>query len=273
MPSPEFISSRSNPLIKSTRLLKDGRERKKAGKFLVEGILPIGEASAAGWRIDMILFAPDLLESDYARNLISGETAKGVRCIPVSAPVLESLAEKENPQGLVAVVSQKTALLEDLKSGDIKFAAALIAPQDPGNVGTILRTLDAAGGDGMFLLDGGVDLFHPSVVRASMGAVFWTPVVKTTFVNFLEWARKHGFRLIGTSAHADLDYRELKTGKAPSILVLGNEQKGLDSDQLAACDTTIRIPMRGRAGSLNLAVAAGVLLFSLIEKFPPQGQG
>jgi RNA methyltransferase, TrmH family len=261
----EIITSRSNPLIRSARMLREGKERKKTGKFLVEGILPVGEASAADWQIDSILYAPELLESDFARNLISEISEKGVRCAPVSADVLESLAEKENPQGIIAIVNQKTTLLESLSPHVIQYAIALVAPQDPGNVGTILRTLDAAGGDGLFLLEGGVDLFHPSVVRASMGAFFWKPVVRSTFMEFVGWARQNRYRLIGTSAHAEIDYRSVKVDDTLSILVLGNEQKGLSKDQLAACDVVVRIPMRGRASSLNLAVAASVLMYSLIE--------
>ena len=261
-----LITSRSNPLIKSARMLKAGKERKRTGKFLVEGILPIGEASAAGWLIDSILYAPELLESDFARNLISSQSVKGVRCFPVSADVLESLAEKENPQGIVAIVNQKTTSLESLSPRTIQVAVALIAPQDPGNVGTILRTLDAFGGDAMYLLDGGVELFHPSVVRASMGAIFWKPVVKATFVDFITWARQHRYQLIGTSAHAEMDYRKVKLDDEKSILVLGNEQKGLSKEQLTACDVAVKIPMRGRASSLNLAVAASVLLYGLEDQ-------
>jgi TrmH family RNA methyltransferase len=259
----ELITSRSNPVIKSARMLKEGKERKRTGKFLVEGILPIGEALAAGWLFDSILYAPGLLESDFARNLISSQSVKGIRCFPVSADVLESLAEKENPQGIVAIVNQNTTSLETLSPGTIKIAVALISPQDPGNVGTILRTLDAIGGDAMFLLDGGVELFHPSVVRASMGAIFWKPVVKDTFVDFITWVRQHHYRLIGTSAHAETDYRKVKLDDGKFILVLGNEQKGLSKEQMAACDVAVKIPMRGKASSLNLAVAASVLLYGL----------
>jgi len=266
MPPFKIITSRSNPVIKSARMLREGKERKRTGKFLVEGILHVGEASAADWQIDSILYAPELLESDYARNLISNQSDNGVRCTPVSADVIESLAEKENPQGIVEIVNQKTALLESLSPKTIKFAVALVAPQDPGNVGTILRTLDSVGGDALFLLDGGVDLFHPSVVRASMGAIFWKPVVKATFVDFIPWTRKYRYQLIGTSAHAEMDYRKVTLEDVKSILVLGNEQKGLSKDQLAACDIAVKIPMRGKASSLNLAVAAGVLLYNLIEQ-------
>lgn len=272
MPPSEIITSRSNPVIKFARMLREVKERNKSGKFLVEGILHVGEASAADWQIDSILYAPELLESDYARKLISYQSTKGVRCAQVSPDVLESLAEKENPQGIVAIVNQKTALLEMLSPQTIKYAVALVAPQDPGNVGTILRTLDAVGGDALFLLDGGVDLFHPSVVRASMGAIFWKPVVKATFVEFIAWARQYRYQLIGTSAHAEMDYRKVKLDDVKSMLVLGNEQKGLSKDQLAVCDVAVKIPMHGRASSLNLAVAAGVLLYNLFENSQSKGK-
>ncbi len=114
----------------------------------------------------------------------------------------------------------------------------------------------------MILLDGGVDPYHPSSVRASMGTLFWIPVVQTTFQEFHKWARKGGYILIGTSAHGRMDYKGLKWDNRPSILVMGNEQKGLTNEQIDACDLSVSLPMRGRASSLNLAVAAGILLYS-----------
>lgn len=142
----------------------------------------------------------------------------------------------------------------------------MVAPQDPGNIGTVMRSIDAVGADGLILLEGGADPFHPTAVRASMGALFWKPVVQATFAAFKGWARQAGFRILGTSAHGDVDFRGVVLGSEPWILVLGNEQKGLSKDQVAACDEIIRLPMRGRTSSLNLAVAAGVLLYSLMEK-------
>lgn len=266
MPESETITSRSNPVVKLARSLRNRKERIRTGKFLVEGILHVGEASAAGWQIDTILFAPDLLGSDFAKNLVAAEKKKGIRCIPVAEDVFELLAEKENPQGIIAIVHQKTWLLDALSTENFRYAIALVSPQDPGNVGTILRTLDAVDANGLILLDGGVDPFHPSSVRASMGTLFWKPVVQSNFRDFLIWARKGGYRLIGTSAHGRLDYREMKLDNQPSILVLGSEQKGLSNEQIGACDMLVKLPMRGRASSLNLAVAAGVLLYSLMEE-------
>ena len=130
----------------------------------------------------------------------------------------------------------------------------------PGIVGTILRTLDAVGGSALYVLDGGVDPFHPTAVRAAMGASFVIPIVEAGFGEFDDWRRARGMQLIGSSAHAPTDYRGILPLE-PWVLLLGNEQKGLSEVQQKACDVVVRLPMRGHATSLNLAVASGILLF------------
>jgi RNA methyltransferase, TrmH family len=250
-----MITSLSNPLVKQARALHQKKARNETGLFLVEGIHHVGEAFEAGWEIDSVLYASGLLTSPFAHDLISRLSFQPQ---PVTPQVMESMADKENPQGIIAIVRQRKAKLKDLKP--IKRAVALVSPQDPGNVGTILRTLDAVGADALFMLDGGVEQYHPSVVRASMGTIFWKPIVQTSFNEFVDWAHEGKCQLIGTSAKADMDYRSL-TPQEPWILVLGNEQKGLSPEQTSACDVTVSLPMQGRVSSLNLAVAAGVLLY------------
>jgi TrmH family RNA methyltransferase len=176
---------------------------------------------------------------------------------------MESLADKDNPQGILAIVRQKHIEIDHL--GPIKTAAALVSPQDPGNVGTILRTLEAVGVDALCLLDGGVELYHPTVVRSSMGTIFRKPVVQTSFDEFVEWARRGNYQLIGTSARGDLSYQTL-VPQIPWVLMLGNEQKGLTPAQTNACAVVVSLPMKGKVSSLNLAVAAGVLLYQYCEK-------
>jgi TrmH family RNA methyltransferase len=250
-----LITSMSNPLVKQARALHQKKARLESGLFLVEGIHHVGEALEAGWEVDSVLYAPELLTSKFARDLISSVEAKAQ---PISAQVMESLADKENPQGMLALVRQRHNEVENLKA--MRSGVALVAPQDPGNVGTILRTLDAVGADALFLLDGGVELYHPTVVRSSMGTIFWKPIIQTSFNKFVEWARNMPCQLIGTSAHADVDYQTL-VPKTPWILIMGNEQKGLSKEQTKVCDVTISLPMKGRVSSLNLAVATGVLLY------------
>jgi len=262
----EVITSPGNSLIKLARSLRQHKGRKESGLFLAEGIAPVGQAAEAGWEIEALLYAPDLLTSDFARQLVAGQEKKGVRCAALTAGLLAGLAEKDNPQGLLAIVRQRRLGLEAVAPADFHWGAAVVAPQDPGNVGTILRTMDAVGADGLFLLDGGVELYHPSVVRASMGALFWRPVVQASFEDFATWARGNGIRLVGSSAHARTDYRTFRRDDRPTILVLGSEQKGLSAEQLAACDMVVSMPMRGRVSSLNLAVAAGVMLYAMLEE-------
>ncbi|MEW5940970.1 MAG: RNA methyltransferase [Chloroflexota bacterium] len=266
----DLIASLSNPLVKQARALRQRKARAETNLFLVEGIHHVGEAVEAGWDVQTVIYAPDLLASDFARDLLARLAKTNARTQPVTARVMESLADKDNPQGILALVLQRARSLRPgsgqalagLPVSEVSSAVALVSPQDPGNVGSILRTMDAVGADALFLLDGGVDAYHPSVVRASMGALFWKPVVSASFDEFVDWARRGGFQLIGSSAHAQTDYRSAKPA-SPWILLLGSEQKGLSTKHLAACDLSVSLPMRGRASSLNLSVAAGVLLYAL----------
>lgn len=254
-----LITSPSNPLIKQARALRQKKGRNESGLFLVEGIHHVGEVMEAGWDIESILYSSGVLTSPFAHELISRYSFNPQ---PVTAQVMESLADKDNPQGIIAMVHQKKAQLKDLEP--VSRAVALVSPQDPGNVGTILRSMDAVGADALFLLDGGVELYHPSVVRASMGTLFWKPIVQTSFDNFRDWTRAGKCQLIGTSAKADVDYRTF-VPQTPWILLLGSEQKGLSLEQSATCFVTVSLPMQGRASSLNLAVAAGILLYQFAK--------
>jgi RNA methyltransferase, TrmH family len=256
-----LVTSLANSLVKRVRALKSRKGRAESGSFLVEGLHHVGSALEAGWHVDALLYAPDLLTGDYAHALLEEAQRSGVRLQPVSAKVMDSLAGKDNPQGILGVVKQRDLSLSDLRK--IQSGVALVSPQDPGNVGTIQRTIDAVGSDALFLLDGGVDLYHPTCVRASMGTLFWKPVVQASFEEFTDWTRVNRIRLIGTSAHAKVDYHEISPGDFPWILVLGNEQKGLSDAQITACDVTVSMPMRGRVSSLNLSVAVGILLYAL----------
>jgi len=264
MKSDLIISSSSNPIIKLARSLRQRKNRDESGLFIVEGIHNVGAAVEAGWNISSILYSHDLLRSSFAKQLIDDQSSLGTKCQPILAQVFNSVAEKENPQGILAIVQQRRLQLDEIDPDTFKWGIAAIQPQDPGNVGTILRTIDCVGADGLFLLDGGVDAYHPSSVRAGMGALFWKPVIQASFSNFLEWARSNGYYLIGTSTHAKKDFRTLAHKERPSILILGNEQKGMTSDQMDACDVMISLPMHGQASSLNLSVAAGIFLYAML---------
>ena len=263
-----LITSRNNPKIKLARAMRQRKTRQESGLFIVEGIRPVGEAVQAGAAIDSLFYAPELLKSEFALELIQAQLQAGVACYTTTSEVFEALADKENPQGLLALVRQPECSLEALNPQNFPWGVALVAPQDPGNLGTILRTLDAVGASGLLLLESSVDIYHPSVVRASMGALFWHPVVAASFDEFAAWSRQHGYHISGTSAHAALDYRELPGYTWPRILLLGSEREGLNQEQMQVCEVMVRLPMRGRSTSLNLGVAAGVMLYAMLEHEP-----
>lgn len=261
----DTITSQANPKIKQARALRQRKERDASGLFLVEGIHHVGEAVEAGATVEYICYAPDLLTSAFANDLIARASARNIPCYPTSAQVFESLAEKENPTGLIAVVRKPIQNLKSQTPNPKSQFVALVSPQDPGNIGAILRTIDAVGASGLLLLDGGADPFQPNAVRASMGAILHVPVVSASFEEFSEWAKQGGFNVVGASAKASADYRAADY-KRPLILLLGSEQKGLSPEQTAVCDQMIRLPMQGKVSSLNLAVAAGVMLYEVLAQ-------
>ncbi len=260
-----LITSRSNPKIKQARLLRQGKERSASGLFLVEGIRHVGEAVAAGAEIDAIYYAPELLSSEFARALVTEQQQRGLNCYAVSSEVFASIADKDNPQGLLAVVRQRRASLAELSPASLPWGVALVAPQDPGNIGAILRSIDAAGASGLILLENSADPYHPSAVRASMGAIFWLPVAAASFDEFADWARRHSYHIYGSSARGQADYRRVAY-QTPAILLLGSEREGLSTEQQAICESVLRLPMRGKVSSLNLAVAAGILIYAMQDK-------
>ncbi len=260
------ISSRSNPKIKLIRaLLQQRKERRATGLFVVEGIRHAGEAVQAGASIEYLCYAPELLTSEFAAQLIAQQSGRGIPCLSVAADVFADLAEKDNPPGILAVVQQPKANLEQLTALRHPWLVALVAPQDPGNIGTILRTIDAVGASGLLLLDHSADPFHPSAVRASMGTLFWRPVVMAEFAHFAAWVAQQGYTLYGTSAHAPQDYRQVERYASPRILLMGSERQGLTPEQAASCHALLSLPMQGHATSLNLAVATGVMLYHMLS--------
>jgi TrmH family RNA methyltransferase len=263
---PALIASHSNPKIKQARALRQRKQRDAAGRFLVEGLFHIGEALAAHAAIDSLFYAPDLLDNDFARQLIDRAAAEGIASYETTTGVLASLAEKDNPQGVIAVVQQQRVKLADLAPQNFPWGVAIVTPQDPGNVGTIIRTIDAVGASGLILLDSGVDPYHPTAVRASLGSIFWHPIVSASFAEWSHWAQGQGYHLYGTSARGNVDYKIVEVYKRPLIVLLGSEREGLSREQAAICDQLVRLPMRGHVSSLNLAVAAGVMLYAVLDR-------
>lgn len=256
-----MIISTANPLIKRVRALAQRKQREAEGAFLVEGIRAVWQAVESGAPVELLIEAPDLLTSEPARAMVEARRAAGMRVVAVSAGVFERLAEREHPSGLAAVARMVDRRLDDLVVTPRALFVALLETGNPGNLGTILRTMDAVAADGLILIGAATDPYHPSAVRASMGALFTIPVVRIPGAEtVLDWCRLHGIGIVTTSAQAEQDHWSARYPR-PCLLLFGSEGEGLSPALLRAGDLAVRLPMQGHVDSLNLAVAAGILLY------------
>lgn len=259
------ISAPGNATIKRIRALRQRKAREERGEFFIEGIRIVAEAARTGAGIETLVVAPDLLTSNFGHELVQQQRQQGGSVLEVTGPVFESLSSKEGPQGLGAVVRQRWELLAEVRLGAELCWVALDSAQDPGNIGTILRTCDAVGGAGLILLGPSADPYDPGAVRASMGALFAQRLVRASFAEFAAWKRRHGYAVVGTSGVAPVDYQAVRY-PTPLVLLMGSERLGLPAEQQALCDAMVGIPMVGRSDSLNLAVATGVMLYEIFNQ-------
>ena len=262
-PGSRLITSTSNPLAARARGLRARKHREAEGAFYVEGIRPVREAIDRGANIEVLIIAETLLTSAETSEVVAAQRADGATVADVSARVFSSLSERDHPSGLGAIVAAKARRLEDLEVTPSSLFVGLQSAGNPGNVGAILRTLDAVRGSGLMLIGDGVDAFHPTAVKASMGSVFSTPIARASSdAEGLEWAKGCGLRLVVTSARAAAEHWSVRY-PAPTLLMLGSEGGGLSSTVMERGELAVRIPMSGSASSLNLAVAAGILLYEI----------
>ncbi len=264
------ITSTANERIKLIRRLQERKARAESGLFFIEGVRIVAEAIRQGAELEVLVVASELLRSAYAQQLVEEQRSRGAPVLEVSASVFARLSQKEGPQGLAAVVRQRWNTLDEVAFPPRpKIAShtwvALDSVADPGNLGTILRTHDAVGGEGIILLDQCTDPYDSSAVRASMGALFTQALVKTGFAQFREWKQRTGVPVIGASGAAALDYTAFRY-PSELVLLMGSEREGLAEQQLALCDAVVSIPMAGASDSLNLAVATAVVLYEIFNQ-------
>jgi TrmH family RNA methyltransferase len=259
-----MITSKSNPRIKFIKELRKKKTRDETGLFYVEGIRPVGAAFETGWEIEEILLAPGLLRSDFALGMIDKAGKSGLTVTEISNDVFLSVSDKEGPQGISAIVHQKYSSLDTVQQiGGIWVGLESI--QDPGNLGSIMRTADSSGAKGLILLGNFTDPFGMESVRASMGAVFSIGIVPDTFENFRFWQENSHFEIIGTTDKAISNYRKIDY-PTNLILMMGSEQKGLSESLINLCTNMVSIPMVGKSDSLNLAVATGIILYEILNQ-------
>ncbi len=262
---PRQITAFSNPLVKQVRDLRDKRHRRDAGQFLAEGLRILTEARETGRLPRLLFFAAASASHSLVRELVVAVESAGGEAIETTPDILGKLSGKDNPQTVVGVFDEFGTSLDDLDrtaSGIWLVAERL---RDPGNLGTILRTGDAVGAGGLILIGECVDPYSVEAVRASMGALFTIPVVRTEWTPFLDWLRTGPGQLVGLSLDTDADYRSARY-TAPTFLLTGNEAQGMPADYAASCDLLVKIPMLGKADSLNAAVATAVMAYEVLAR-------
>lgn len=253
------VTSAANPLVKMLKSLHAKKGRAETGLFLAEGARLASEAAELGYWPDVMAFSAAALERPQVHGLVGEAEQRGVRCIETTEDLLAQIAKRDNPQTLIGGYRQREAELAELQ-GD--FFVALEGVRDPGNLGTILRTADSVGANGVVLIGQTCDPFSVEAVRASMGSIFALPFARASFEETAAWAKARDLQIVGTSLKGQKPHDAFDAAK-PTMILMGNEQSGLPAEMEARCDALVRIPMRGRADSLNLAAATAVMLYDL----------
>ncbi|HLO21201.1 MAG TPA: RNA methyltransferase [Sphingomicrobium sp.] len=259
---PREVTAFSNATVKLLRSLREKKARRAEGLFLAEGLRILREARDSGRLPEIVAFSREGAKHPLAAEIIAAAEAAGGDAIETTPDILSKMSGKDNPQMLIGAYRQPDSALERIDRKKAPLWIVAQALRDPGNIGTILRTGDAVGAGGLILIDDCADPFSVEAVRASMGALFTQEVATARWPEFIAWLRSGEGQLVGTSLKAMNDYLEAEYHQ-PCFLLIGNEQQGLPSDYEAECDLLVKIPMAGRADSLNAAMAAAVMAFAI----------
>lgn len=255
------VTSLANPIIKDIKALSQKKGREETGTFMAEGLKLVIDALELGWAINTLIYAKNAKDKPLVTKVAARTVAAGGLVLEVSEKVLSAITRRDNPQMVVGVFRTKWRSLSDIRPAANETYIALDRVRDPGNLGTIIRTADAAGASGVILVGECTDPFSLETVRATMGSVFALPVTRATPEEFLAWKKGAGVSVVATHLAGAVDYRTVDYKKKPVVVLMGNEQQGLPDLLAKEADQLARIPQAGLADSLNLAVATAVMLF------------
>ena len=259
-----IITGFSNPTVKFLRSLREKKHRKAEGRFLAEGLRLLTDARESGRLPEMLVMARGREAHPLLAALERDVVAAGGEVIETEEEILAKITGKDNPQAVAGVFAEFDTSLAALDRSPAKIWLVAQALRDPGNLGTMLRTGDAVGAGGLILIDDCADPFSVEAVRASMGAVFTQEVVQARWEEFLPWLRGGDGQLVAASLRQTVPYRGAPY-RAPCFILVGNESRGLPEEYELACDLRVTMPMKGRADSLNAAVAAAVLAYEVLD--------
>ncbi|MFM5895404.1 MAG: TrmH family RNA methyltransferase [Novosphingobium sp.] len=258
-----LITGFSNPTVKFLRSLREKKHRKASGKFLAEGLRLLTDARECGHLPEILVMSGSRDPHPLLGALEADVLAAGGEVLEMSEELLAKVSGKDNPQAVAGVFAEFDTSLGTLDRSNAKIWLVAQALRDPGNLGTMLRTGDAVGAGGLILIDDCADPFSVEAVRASMGAVFTQSIAQARWEEFLPWLRGGPGQLVAASLRDAVDYRGAPYA-APCFLLVGNESRGLPEEYELACDLRVTMPMKGRADSLNAAVAAAVLAYETL---------
>ncbi|MCX5496322.1 RNA methyltransferase [Kaistia dalseonensis] len=256
------ITSLTNPTIKDIRGLALPKNRKESGLFVTEGMKLVADAVEEDWPIKILVYGAKVAQHPVVRRVAQVAHARGGDVLEVSEAVLEKITRRDNPQMVVGVFEQRLTPKAEIRPSASGVWIALEGIKDPGNLGTIIRTADAVGAEGVILVGDTVDPFGVEAVRATMGSIFHMKLTRMSVDEFVAWRKSWPGIVVGTHLSGKEDYRAVDYDK-PVLLFMGNEQSGLPDALAATCDHLVKIPQVGRADSLNLAIATGVMLFEI----------
>ncbi|MDU8886578.1 RNA methyltransferase [Yeosuana sp. MJ-SS3] len=257
------IFSTQNSYIKQLVQLKEkSRERKKSGLFLIEGKREVSLAIKSNYKIETILFYPELFSISEAESL----QHHGIEIIEISHDVFKKLAHRETTEGVLAVAKSKDHSLKDLKLTDKKpLILVAEAPEKPGNIGALLRTADAANLDAVIIANPKTDLYNPNIIRSSVGCVFTNTVAMGSTTEIIQFLKTNNINIYCAALQASVTY-DFQDFKKPSAIVVGTEATGLSNEWLQNSTQNIIIPMQGEIDSMNVSVAAGILIFEAVRQ-------
>ena len=255
------VTSLANPIIKDIKGLSQKKGREETGTFMAEGLKLVIDALELGWAITTLVYGKNAKDKPLVTKVAARTVAAGGLVLEVSEKVLSAITRRDNPQMVVGVFKTKWRPLSDIRPAANETYIALDRVRDPGNLGTIIRTADAAGASGVILVGECTDPFSLETVRATMGSVFALSVTRATPEEFLAWKKGAGVSVVATHLAGAVDYRTVDYKKKPVVVLMGNEQQGLPDQLAKEADQLARIPQAGLADSLNLAVATAVMLF------------
>lgn len=257
------ITGFSNPTVKFLRSLRDKKHRRQERRFLAEGLRLLTDARESGRLPEMLVMATRRDPHPLLSALESDVAAAGGEIVEMDEAILAKVTGKDNPQSVAGVFAELDTGLHSLDRSTAQIWLVAQSLRDPGNLGTMLRTGDAVGAGGLILIDDCTDPFSVEAVRASMGAIFTQQIGQARWPEFIEWLRQGEGQLVAASLRDAQDYRHAPYA-APCFLMVGNESRGLPTEYEDACDLRVTMPMRGRADSLNAAVAGAVLAYEAL---------